>query len=283
MSESTMKADQIPHWIKHFNDPERKSRIWEIGLLTGWRKYPDGSFGAPNFERALIMDRIIETTPVQDILEIGTGRGLGCVTMAQAGEYYGKDVSIITIDCTGPESKQDWPIRLNGVDHSRFASRNEIWDEHFNHKTTDKITQITGYSTDLLPRLVREGRKYDLIFIDGGHDPYSVISDLSNAMMLIRPSGIILMDDFAPLQEYGIGTCFAILHARRFFENVDVFPSEGMVFGGEDYEHFPRGMILLYGLKSNDGRQVRKWRLLWWKIANYFFNRLFDNRSFPLS
>jgi len=285
MSVENMKSishGEIPGWFDTFNDQSRKERIWEIGLYTGWRNYPDGSFGAPNFERALILDRVIEVLEPKDVLEIGTGRGLGCITMASAARTYDTEVAITTVDLTPPDKKQAWAIRVDGNDCVQNTSLNDVWGERFDKKITENIFKQTGLTTEVLPRQIAEGKKYDFIFIDGGHDPYSVIHDLSCSIKLLRSDGVILMDDFAPLNEYGIGTCLAIPHARNWFENVEVFPTEGVVYGGSENEQYPRGMVLLSGLKKECNTNIRAFKLVWWKIVKRIFAYCYSSRSFPI-
>ena len=42
-----------------------------------------------------------------------------------------------------------------------------------------------------------------------------------------------------PLEPFGLGTCVVASHVRRFFDQVEIFPTEGLIFGGE--------LILGYG------------------------------------
>jgi len=277
------KLDSLPTWLESFDDTERKGRIWEIGLLTGWRHYADGSYGAPNYERGLLVDRIVELTHPATILEIGTGRGLGAIAMVEAGRRYGVDLAVTTIDMLPSGRKQEWPIRREGADSVIRASRDEVWNRHFDSELTERIEQLTGLSTSVMPQLAAAGRKFDFIFIDGGHDPYAVISDVAWGLKLLRPGGVVLMDDFAPQDEYGIGTCLALPHLRNWFESVEVFHTEGLVYGGAENPAFPRGMTLLRNPKSEaESAQVSSLRLLWWRVVNRVFHYTYSRNSFPL-
>jgi predicted O-methyltransferase YrrM len=46
-----------------------------------------------------------------------------------------------------------------------------------------------------LPQLVREGRQFDLAFIDGGHAFDQVFTDLRYVHLLLRPGGVAIFDD----------------------------------------------------------------------------------------
>jgi predicted O-methyltransferase YrrM len=47
-----------------------------------------------------------------------------------------------------------------------------------------------------LPKLLQDGRRFDLAFVDGNHRFDGVLLDLINLGRLVRPGGIVLLDDF---------------------------------------------------------------------------------------
>jgi predicted O-methyltransferase YrrM len=51
------------------------------------------------------------------------------------------------------------------------------------------------YSELLLPQLVSEGRMFDFVFIDGMHRFDNVIVDLFYAHRLLKPGGVVVLDD----------------------------------------------------------------------------------------
>lgn len=57
---------------------------------------------------------------------------------------------------------------------------------------SDKVVFITGKSENILPTL---HHLFDLIFIDGDHSEAGCLSDLRHSLMLLRPGGIIVIDD----------------------------------------------------------------------------------------
>ena len=83
------------------------------------------------------------------------------------------------------------------------------------------MTVRTGPTTSVLPALVKENRKFDFIFIDAAHDVHSVFHDFAYGVLLLAEEGEMLMDDFASMEAFGLGTCIVAAHARRVFSRVD--------------------------------------------------------------
>jgi hypothetical protein len=175
---------------------------------------------------------------------------------------------------------QEWALEIDGKQEVRRASCAEIWEAHL-PQWRPRIRAVTGRTTDTLPALLGQGKKYDLIFIDAGHDLSSVAHDLAYSTMLLAPGGAILMDDYAPLEPFGLGTCVVASHVQRFFEKVEIFPTEGVIFGGTDTPGSPRGMLLLSGMKATP--QFHRARLLWWRFAGAVLDLCYRKPLFPLS
>jgi predicted O-methyltransferase YrrM len=249
-------------WLCCAADTACRERVWALGQLTGLRV----DFTPANFERALVLDRLIELRRPARILEIGTGRGLGCLGMAESARIHSVAARIVTLDLLDADTPQRWPIEVAGKREVLRASRREVWGRHIDPALIDRVQEIAGPTTRTLPRLAAGGHKFDLIFIDAGHDLYSVVHDLAYSVRLLAPGGAILMDDFAPMEEFGLGTCIAAQHARRFFGSVEIFPTEGLVFGGAAHPEAPRGMVLLTDPLAGEVA-VSRVRLLAWRFA----------------
>jgi hypothetical protein len=205
----------------------------------------------------------------KSVLEIGTGRGLGCLSMAAASARAGISTTITTIDITPPDRPVEWPIRIENRDQVLRASREEIWSRWIPPELLQNIDQLTGRTDAVLPKLLHEKRAFGLVFIDGPHDPYSVMHDLIHSFHLLERDGAILMDDFAPLDTFGWGTCLAAAHARPWFEHVSVFPTDGRVYGQADHPDYPRGMVYLEN--KRDVRPRWDWTTrLRWKLTAHF-------------
>jgi len=136
---------------------------------------------------------------------------------------------------------------VDGHDSYEARSLDEVWNKHFSDLRA-LITLRTGVTTAVLPALFKERLKFDFIFVDAGHDVYSVFHDFAYSCLLLAEDGEILMDDFAPTEPYGLGTCIVAAHATRVFEQVEVIESNGLIFD-EAYSGFTRGMVHLAGIK----------------------------------
>lgn len=58
----------------------------------------------------------------------------------------------------------------------------------------NKVRFRQGFSEDILPQLPLNF--YDLIYVDGNHDAKAVESDLKISFPLLKPSGLLVIDDY---------------------------------------------------------------------------------------
>ena len=236
----------LASWLRSFQDEAEKNRVLDFGKLAGLKE-EGGRYFPANFERALLLREIIRRTKPRRVLELGTGRGLGILAMADQVQALGYPAELVSVDIIAPTAKQKWPICLDGEYSSDARSVDEVWKKHFSDLSA-RITLRTGATTAVLPALLKGDRKFDFIFVDAGHDVYSVFHDFAYSCLLLAEHGEILMDDFAPTEPFGLGTCIVAGHATRVFEQVEVIESNGLVFE-EAYFGFSRGMVHLAEIK----------------------------------
>ena len=58
------------------------------------------------------------------------------------------------------------------------------------------LVKCKGPSREVLPRLFREGRRYDVIYVDGAHTAHDVLLDAVLAVRLLRAGGRMIFDDY---------------------------------------------------------------------------------------
>lgn len=233
-------------WLREFCNDAEKNRVLEIGKLTGLKEEAGRYFPA-NFERGLLLREIVRRRQPKRILELGTGRGLGILCLADQVRSLDYPAELVSVDIIPPGARQNWPICMDGQDSSEPRSLEEVWSRHF-ADLKPLISLRTGATTAVLPALLKEGRKFDFVFVDAGHDVHSVFHDFAYSCLLLAEDGEVLMDDFAPTEPFGLGTCIVAAHAARVFDRVELIESNGLVYE-PDYAGFTRGMVYLAGIK----------------------------------
>jgi hypothetical protein len=275
---ATASNAALASWLRDFQDDAEKSRVLEIGRLTGLREEA-GRFYPANFERGLLLREIVRRRRPQRILELGTGRGMGILCIADQVRALDYHAELVSVDIIPQNARQHWPIYLDGQYSVQSRSVEEVWSRSFPDLKAF-VTAHTGATTAILPILIREGRKFDFIFIDAGHDVHSVFHDFAYCVLLLAERGEILMDDFAPMEPFGLGTCIVAAHAGRIFKQVDVIESNGLVFG-KDAPGFTRGMVHLGEMKPGNYKLV-PFSLLAARILGKIAEGLFHPKILPL-
>lgn len=110
------------------------------------------------------------------ILEIGSFEGRSAVWFLE-NILTTDDASIVCVDPfyrEEAEERFDKNIALTGVGH--------------------KVTKVKARSDEYLAALPDD--RYDLIYIDGGHDAQTVLFDAILSWPLLRPGGLLLFDDY---------------------------------------------------------------------------------------
>jgi len=123
------------------------------------------------------------------LLNIGCYRGLSCSVLATiAGtmnrgplvcvdpflEAYGQ--SVLAPDPPAPY--EEWDANMRACNVRQFIL-------HFRQR-----------SGEALPKLLERGMSFRLIFVDGSHDERDVLEDMRNSWPLLRPGGLLVLDDW---------------------------------------------------------------------------------------
>ena len=118
-------------------------------------------------------------------IEVGLAYGLSALHICAGLNDNGyADATHVAID----------PFQLNGPDGVGFAGcALQFLDEA---GVASMVEHIEEESQIALPRLVGDGPRFDLGFIDGNHRFERVFLDLYYLGRLVRPGGIIILDDY---------------------------------------------------------------------------------------
>lgn len=126
-----------------------------------------------------------DRTAAQTILEIGTFRG---ATAAAFGLAF-PEAKITTIDLPDT-TKTPW----NSQPSSEVGKALRELD-------VKNVWPVRMPSSEL-GKWVAEGRRYDLVFVDGDHSRAGVLSDLRFAAQLLNPGGVIVAHDYTEPGDY---------------------------------------------------------------------------------
>jgi predicted O-methyltransferase YrrM len=122
------------------------------------------------------LSRLALTERAARTIEVGLALGMSALFLCQAVlERGGRHVAV------DPYQHESW----NGAG---LRTLREAGVE-------DMVEVIQEESQLALPRLVQEGREFDLAFIDGDHRFESVFLDIYFMTRLVRPRGLIVVDD----------------------------------------------------------------------------------------
>jgi predicted O-methyltransferase YrrM len=125
----------------------------------------------------------ISNKNIFNVLEIGMADGMSTIAIMKSllenSNKMNKAISLTSID---PYQKKYW--NNNGVNNLK----------KFNIDEFHTLIEVPDYLA--LPKLIEEGKKYDLIFIDGQHTFDHVLLNNFYADILLNKTGHIINDDF---------------------------------------------------------------------------------------
>lgn len=140
-----------------------------------------------------VMIRMIKP---ERILEIGTAVGYSSIFFAETLQVLYKDDTTDKIsetdkaNETNEVNKTAWSIDTCELDKERISAAKKNIDEA---GFSDRITIYEGDACDSLKKLIEDGRKYDLIFIDAAKAQYMEYINLS--MKLSDKNATIITDN----------------------------------------------------------------------------------------
>jgi predicted O-methyltransferase YrrM len=145
-------------------------------------------------------------------LEIGTFYGANILSVANSYGLH-NDSKLYCIDPW--EDYEDYPEYKN--------KQHSIYDSFMNNVEKSgqahKITINRGYSNNIVPKL--EDDFFDIIYIDGNHEPEYVLEDAVLSFRKLKVGGILIFDDYGwggpDLTKKGIDGFLSGYHKRITF------------------------------------------------------------------
>lgn len=129
----------------------------------------------------------IPTTPIK-YLEIGAYCGVNLLSV-EASYAAHPDSRLYAIDPW--EKYHDYPE----YDATHLQNTFEIYKANLSaNNIIDKVTTYKGYSNEIVPQL--EDVAFDIIYIDGNHEPEYVLEDAVLAFRKLKVGGYLIFDDY---------------------------------------------------------------------------------------
>ena len=149
---------------------------------------------------SLVFDKVIEELKPKVIIEVGTWKGRSAINMAKICLEHYNDFEIVCVDTflgsvehwTGVDSHLPKSSLING----RAPIYNQFLSNIVHNNLQDYITPFPIDSTNGKFTLAKLDVSADLVYIDAGHEYYSVVSDLYHYSSIVRVGGCVLGDDF---------------------------------------------------------------------------------------
>lgn len=141
------------------------------------------------------------------VAEVGFNAGLSARAFLMANPY----VSVVSFDLCETRSGPATRVSKAMID-KEFPGRH---------------TLVCGDSTVTVPEYARDNPdiRFDVVFIDGGHDYQTAKADITNMRALSTPETVVIMDDLVPWFAYGVGPAKAWTDAitEGVLKQVEVF------------------------------------------------------------
>ena len=135
-----------------------------------------------------ILSKVILNGP-KNILEIGVYTGRRSIEIMDAATIFRNKILYYGFDLFEDISSIKIKTELSKKPESQKAIYEKL------KKTSRQIKLIKGDTLDTL-RKIKTNKKFDLIFIDGGHSIKTIESDWNNSIKFLSKSGLVILDDY---------------------------------------------------------------------------------------
>ena len=144
-----------------------------------------------------LWDKVFEalgSNQIQNVLEVGCYEGRATIYLCEKVLNKGTNYDIVDTFGGSPEE--------SGMKDTmdRFESDPNYLYNTFTHNISFhpevNFNINRGYSQQMLPQLVAQGKKYDFIYIDASHKADDTLVDAYFAHQMINEGGILIFDDY---------------------------------------------------------------------------------------
>ena len=180
-----------PFKLFNFNLPNKRRNNIQNTIIQPLDEYNLTNFTGQQYRLANNWKSHIDINNYKDIpinyLEIGTFYGANLLSVA---DLYGSHLDS-KLYCIDPwEDYEDYPEYKN----QQQSIYSTFLDNIENSGSKDKIIINSGYSNIEIPNF--EDDFFDIIYIDGNHEPEYVLEDAVLSFRKLKKNGIMIFDDY---------------------------------------------------------------------------------------
>lgn len=145
------------------------------------------SWHIPFWEQSIDKAGKTKTDPLR-ILEIGAYEGKSTTWMSDNLLDH-PDSILYSVDTFEGSIENQGQENLNVLLETYYSNISKS-------KNFRKIRPIMGNSHTVLPTLINQNHKFDIIYVDGAHDYEDVLQDGIDAFNLLKDDGLMIFDDY---------------------------------------------------------------------------------------
>lgn len=154
-----------------------------LGMLNWTHDLPNN-----NNSRVKFVEALAKANP-KNILEIGTYTGTSLIEMLK---LYPEATGIAIDSWKNYEEAGDCTI-LNIIEENNIEKT--FYENAIKAGVSNRVTALKGDSVVCMTRLIRKGKLFDFIYVDGSHKCLDCYADMVMAWNLLRKGGVLAVDD----------------------------------------------------------------------------------------
>jgi len=173
-------------------------------LVNNLSFYKDesGEIGNVNYERGVLLYGLIKKLQPKNILEFGTAKGFGTMSMAYAMHENNINGVVYTVDFVGHDDSIVHVKRIGDSYNEEKTTRKKLWMDTVPREWLDSIKFVHGYSNTLIKQ--HEFPKIDFFYIDASHFYEGVKNDFFISLLLSNNTSVFLLDDYIAREHFGV-------------------------------------------------------------------------------
>jgi predicted transcriptional regulator len=157
------------------------------------------NYGFGDNQHYIMWREIIKILPDNfNFLEIGVYKGQILCLVPMLSKLFNK-----TCDFLGVTPLNNTGDKYSNYDNQNYSENITELFEKFNIPFDLQKNILCGLSTSELVKNKLKNNRFDVIFIDGGHDYDTVVSDILLSKEILNPGGFIITDDSSCYKNFG--------------------------------------------------------------------------------